>query len=259
MEPLALMTEDMKEEFQSIPSQMRYDSRLVGLKQEDLEGWLTPTGRVAKNSVFMDAVRHDIGVLDPEHPLDDKTVRRYAHQISDYAQLKEKRKMGFHCYVKHEEHMSVTQFFRVSKEVDTLVKRLYLFFLAPHPEYGPGYTLKASEDNSVQVMDAGGQHVVTITCSPVHACTGVFLEMREEECNGSTWGSSYGAPAGVDANQVISIVAFDTFLRGVRRETPVTVESPGLSMSGTCVEIRREVEDYLYDVKVRRTARSVFH
>ena len=33
MEPLTLMTEDMKEEFQKIPSQMRHDSRLVGLKQ----------------------------------------------------------------------------------------------------------------------------------------------------------------------------------------------------------------------------------
>lgn len=87
MEPLALMTEDMKEDFQKIPSQMRHDSRLVGLKQEDLENWLTPAGRVAKNTVFMDAVRHDMSVLDPEHPLDDKTVTHYANRISDYAKL----------------------------------------------------------------------------------------------------------------------------------------------------------------------------
>ena len=219
---------------------------------------MTPAGRVAKNSVFIDAVRHDVSILDPEHLLDDKTVRHIANQISNYAKLKEKRNMRFRCYVKHEEHMSVTQFFRVSEEVDTLVKRLYLFFLAPHPEYGPGYILKTTEDNSVQIMDAGEQHVETIIYSPKYSFPGVFLEMREQECNGDTWSSSYGTSKEVDINQVIPVVAFHEFLTGVRRETPITVVSPALNMSGTCIEVRRKVEDYLYAVDVRRTSTSLF-
>lgn len=155
MEPLALMTEDMKEEFQKIPSQMRHDSRLVGLKQEDLGNWLTPTGHVAKNSVFMDAVRHDMKILDPEHKLDKKTVRHYANRISDYAKLKEKRKWHFEIDVRHEKFMSSDRYFQVAREAHILIERLYLLFLAPHPDYRPGYTLKTTKDNSVQVMDAG--------------------------------------------------------------------------------------------------------
>lgn len=258
MKSLALMTEDMKEEFQKIPSQMRNDSRLVGLKQEDLGNWLTSAGRVAKNTVFMDAVRHDMSVLDPEHPLDDKTVTHYANRISDYAKFQEKREWVFEIDFKHEKHMSNIQFLRAYDEAHTLIKRLYLFFLAPHPDYGPGYILKTTKDNSVQIMDAGEQHVETITCSPKRSFPGFFLEMREQECNGSTWSSCYGTSTEVDIDKVIPVAAFDTFLRSVRREIPITVESPDLSMSGTCIEVRRKIEDYLYDVDVRRTSTSLF-
>lgn len=258
MEPLALMTEDMKEDFQKIPSQMRHDSRLVGLKQEDLGNWLTPAGRVAKNTVFMDAVRHDMSVLDPEHKLDDKTVTHYANRISDYAKLQEKREWVFEINFKHEKHMSNIQFLRAYDEAHTLVKRLYLFFLAPHPDYGAGYILKTTKDNSVQVMDAGEQHIATIFCFPKHLFPGVFLKMSKQNCNGDTWSSCYGASTEVDVNQVTPVAAFDYFLRGIRHETPITVESPALSMSGTCVEVRQKIEDYLYDVDVRRTSTSLF-
>lgn len=214
---LILLTDEEKYDFQKIPEQVRKKSKLVDLSPLDWDQWLTPHGTIAKRSYLIEAIKHDLNLLNVS--ADKKSLVRIAKTLRYLTPAKDP----------NENRANLWFLLELPEGIQHLIYDLYLMFIAPRPDYKPGYHI----DCDGVMFDTAGAVVAAVYSEPIGGTSfGDYLRVSVEVAGHTfTPENMYVFPAGVSLGEVARLTSVHSLLVMCdRAETPISVD--GILMGG---------------------------